>query len=212
VADGVNRATGIAPGYRADPYAITDVTSVVLPIATSTNALRAVGSPALLRTGALNVVAAESGGRVALLNAVRATGSLTEAKGVVFATREANRLGYELIDAPLTYRGNQGIDLPFFNPSTGRYAVFEAKGGFTQRSLSSLATDTNGFGQGSEMFIDSRLRRYLAFGDGRSNAIANDLRSAISTGRLDSFASFYASKSTYQLPLNGGTIRPATVR
>ncbi len=51
--DTANRATGIAPGYRADPYAITDFGSVVLPMAASANALRAAGSQALLRTGGL---------------------------------------------------------------------------------------------------------------------------------------------------------------
>ena len=82
------------------------------------------GAAKPLFRGGGKVVAEEiAGNREALRAAVGRAGNLSEAKGIVYANREANRLGYELIDAPLTYRGNQGIDLAYFNPESGRYEV-----------------------------------------------------------------------------------------
>ena len=51
--------------------------------------------------------------RAALLNSVRETGGVNEAKGVVHAFREMKGLGYSLEDVSLHYRGNQGLDLNF---------------------------------------------------------------------------------------------------
>jgi len=154
----------------------------------------------------------EASQRGLLLGRIREARTLTERKGIVFAVREADRLGFDLLDASLTYKGHQGIDLPFQNRITGNFATWEAKGGFTQRSLSSLSTDTRGFTQGSLNFIDTRLDRYLQFGDGTYNATALNLRHALASSQLESFASFYGSRRTYQLPLTGSTVRPAIPR
>jgi hypothetical protein len=82
--------------------------------------------------------------REALLNRVSETSSLSEAKGVVYATREMRRLGYELEDVSLHYRGSQGLDLVF--SKEGQYAIAEAKHG---QYLSSLETYAGGLRQGS---------------------------------------------------------------
>ena len=147
----------------------------------------------------------------ALLAAVRRTRSLSEAKGVVYASREADRLGFELIDTDLRYRGGHGIDLAFVNPDTGRYAVWEAKGGFTQRTLSALSTDRLDITQGSLRFIETRLQRYIRYGDGAHVDVARNLQGALDRGNIDSFVSLYGSRRTYQLPLDGSGIRPANL-
>jgi hypothetical protein len=149
--------------------------------------------------------------RETLKEIVQGARTLSERKGLVFAQREAQRIGFDRVLPSLTYRGNQGIDLAVQNTATGRYAVFEAKGGFTQKSLSSLTRDTRGIVQGSARFIDTRVRSYIRFGDGRSVAIARDLQAARRSSNIDSFASLYGSRRTYQLPLTGSGIRPATL-
>jgi hypothetical protein len=143
--------------------------------------------------------AAKYGGtlkRVALLDRVRESGSLSEAKGVVNAFREMRRLGYSLEDVSLQYRGNQGLDLVF--SKAGAYAVAEAKAG---ASMSLLKTYKGGVRQGSLDYNISRLERYLEHGDGKNNVLVNKLLDEASVGRLESFATFYRSRKTYELPL-----------
>jgi hypothetical protein len=113
--------------------------------------------------------------------------------------------------SPELHRGNQGLDLAFRGTGTnaGRFATFEAKGGFTQTGLSSLAKDTLGIRQGSQRFIETRLDRYGRFGDGANLTTARQLEAALLGGKLDSFASFYGGRSAYKLPLSGNAVRPA---
>lgn len=134
--------------------------------------------------------------RQALINRVAETGSLSEAKSVVNAFREMRRLGYELEDVSLHYRGNQGLDL-IFRPGS-QYAVAEAKAG---GSLSLLKTYSGGLRQGSGGYNISRLNRYLDFGDGTHDAYVNMLLGEARAGRLESFAAFYRSGNTFELPV-----------
>lgn len=105
------------------------------------------------------------------------------------------RLGYQLENASLKYRGNQGLDLVF--SSQGRYAVVEAKHG---SSLSSLKTYSGNLRQGSNNYNVSRLQRYLDFGDGKHDALVNQMLNEAAKGRLESFATFYRGGRTFQLP------------
>jgi hypothetical protein len=105
------------------------------------------------------------------------------------------RLGYRLEDVSLHYRGNQGIDLVFSQGQ--RFAVVEAKHG---ASMSLLETYQGGLRQGSLQYNISRLQRYLQFGDGTQNAVANQLLIEARAGRLDCFATFYRSKRIFELP------------
>lgn len=141
-----------------------------------------------------------------MLNRVRETGGLNEAKGVVHAFREMKRLGYSLEDVSLQYRGNQGLDLIFSN--AGRYAVTEAKAG---ASLSLLKTYKGGLRQGSLDYNISRLERYLDYGDGTHNGLVNKLLDEASMGRLESFGTFYGSRRIYELPMGWPSV-PAVVR
>jgi hypothetical protein len=141
-----------------------------------------------------------------LLNAVSETGSLREAMGVVHSFREMRRLGYQLENVSLHYRGPQGLDLIFSRGGT--FAVVEAKAG---GSLSSLRTYAGGLRQGSNGYNTSRLQRYLDFGDGTHDAFVNHLLSEAAAGRLESFAAFYRSGTIYELPLSWPTV-PAIPR
>jgi hypothetical protein len=128
------------------------------------------------------------------LNRVAETGSLSEAKGVVHAFREMKRIGYQLEDVSLAYRGRQGVDLVFSRGS--RHAVVEAKHG---PYLSSLKT-YSGLRQGSLQYNISRLQRYVQYGDGTHNTLANQLLREARTGQLDSFGAFYRSGRLLELP------------
>lgn len=119
--------------------------------------------------------------RQALLNQVSASGTLSEAKGVVHSFREMKRLGYELQDVSLHYRGNPGLDLIFHNGS--RYAVVEAKYG---KYLSPLKTYKGGLRQGSLDYNISRLERYIQYGDGTHNTLTNQLLNEAYSGQLES--------------------------
>jgi hypothetical protein len=149
--------------------------------------------------GGLESLAAKAGSasrRDILLARVSEAQSLSEAKGIVHATREMERLGYTLEDVSLHYKGNQGLDLVFSKGE--QWAVNEAKHG---GSLSKLET-YSGLRQGSNEYNISRLERYLQYGDGTHNAVANDLLNAAQAGKLESFASFYRKGATYELPMN----------
>lgn len=134
--------------------------------------------------------------RQTLLKLASATRSLSEAKGVVYATREMRRLGYELEDVSLHYRGNQGVDLVF--SKNGQYAIVEAK---HSQYLSSLQTYAGGLRQGSMDYNISRLERYLQHGDGVHNLFVNRLLDDVYVGQLESFVSLYRGRSTYELPM-----------
>ena len=220
VTGGVSRTYGditsgnpvrIERGVSSAGVAALNVASIVAPVglaARAGNVGTVVAITDVAKVGRYGTTAQ----RLALSNRVAEAGSLSEAKGIVFATREANRLGYDLVDASLAYRGRQGIDLVAQSRATGDYAVFEAKGGLSQTSLSALRT-YGGLTQGTEAYNLSRIARYLRNGDGSNDALALALgsQSRSATG-LDSFVSLYGSKTTYQLPSFGSAVRPATVR
>jgi len=65
-----------------------------------------------------------------------------------------------------------------------------------------LRTDTSGLRQGSIDYIESRLGRYLQYGNGYRTDLANRLLYELDMGRLKSFATFYDSRSIYELPRN----------
>ena len=146
------------------------------------------------------------GQRQALFNRIRETGSISEAKGVVHAFREMQRLGYSLEDVSLHYSGNKGLDLVFSR--AGRYAIVEAKHG---SYLSSLKT-WGGLRQGSGPYNVSRLQRYLRYGDGTHNVMVNTLRAEAAAGRLESFATFYRSGRIYELPTGWPRTAPPILR
>uniref|UniRef100_UPI0036F2CDB1 RHS repeat-associated core domain-containing protein n=1 Tax=Tautonia marina TaxID=2653855 RepID=UPI0036F2CDB1 len=141
--------------------------------------------------------------RQTVLNQARATGTLSEAKGVVNSFREMKRLGYELQDVSLRYRGNQGLDLIFHNGS--RHAVVEAKHG---KSLSLLKTDKGCLRQGSLDYNISRLERYIQYGDGTHNHLANQLLNEAYIGQLESFGTFYRSGRVLELPIGWPNVPP----
>jgi RHS repeat-associated protein len=135
--------------------------------------------------------------RQALLNHVRNAGSLSEAKGIVFTARQMQARGYQLLDANLTYRGRQGIDLVFRKGN--RYAVAEAKAGAGGGRFTRLATDRRGLQQGSRRWIEDRLSQYIETG-GIHSALAQRLLAEHGAGRLRSFAGFYGNRRLIQLP------------
>ena len=148
--------------------------------------------------GALEAGGAAEGvsARQVLLNRGSETRTLSEAKGVVYGTREMERLGYKLEDVSLSYGSGNGVDLAFSKGSG--YAILEAKhaGG-----LSRLATDVGGMRQGSNAYNISRLERYLDLGDGANDAFANTLLKQARSGNVESFTSSYRAGKTYELPL-----------
>lgn len=120
--------------------------------------------------------------RQALLTQVSEAGSLSEAKGIIYAFREMKTLGYRLEDVSLKYRGSQGVDLVF--SKQGQYAITEAK------HSGSL----------------SRVERYIQDGDGTQTALANRLLDQAYSGQLESFATLYRSRTTYELPIGWPTV------
>jgi RHS repeat-associated protein len=133
--------------------------------------------------------------RQALANLVSDATSLREAKGLVYGFREMRRLGYSLEDISLAYRGRQGVDAVY--SKGGQYAILESKAGSW---LSSLRT-YSGLRQGSMEYNQSRLQRYMRWGDGTNNQLAEVLLDEAGIGQLKSFASFYRSRRLYELPL-----------
>lgn len=185
-----------------------DAASALVPVR-GAGAIRGGGGGTAATIGSRTALDAAS--RTNLLAAVRQTGSLSEAKGLVYAQRGGMRLGYDTVLPSLSYRGSQGIDLALQSSASGRFAVFEAKGGFSQTSLSALSTDRRGITQGSARFIDTRLQRYIRYGNGANVGTATSLQGARLSSNIDSFASFYGSRRTYQLPLTGAGVRPAVI-
>lgn len=116
-------------------------------------------------------------------------------------------LGYQLENASLKYRGNQGLGLIF--SKDGQCAIVEAKHG---RNLSSLETYKGGLRQGSLEYNISRLGRYVRWGDGENLDLANNLLDAAYSGRLESFTTLYRGKSTYELPIGWPKNSPAIKR
>ena len=113
------------------------------------------------------------------------------------------RIGYQLENVSLHYRGNQGLDLIFRTANgelaivtTPTYAVVEAKHG---KGLESLSRDRKGRVQGSPEYNESRLLDYLQNGDGSHNAMALTLKKLAKSGLLKSYATFYMGKSIYEL-------------
>jgi hypothetical protein len=141
--------------------------------------------------------------RSILLDRVSESRTLSEAKGIVFATRAMQNRGFLLVDASLQYRGVQGIDLLF--KRTGYYAATEAKAG---ASLSLLRT-YSGLRQASAMYNVSRLQRCALYGDRQVMMIANDLIQ--NSFSLYSYATFYRSRLVFELPIGWPSI-PAILR
>lgn len=134
--------------------------------------------------------------RQALFNMASAAKTLAESKGVVYSTREMRRLGYELEDASLHYRGNQGVDLVFSKGE--KFAIVEAK---YSKYLSSLRKDKGGIRQGSLDYNISRLERYMQYGNGEHSDLAQKLVQHAARGQLESFTTLYKGRATYELPI-----------
>jgi YD repeat-containing protein len=168
-------------------------------------AVRAVAEEAEATTSAEAAASAVSGSdaqREALLHAVQDTRTLTEAKGVVYGFRRMQELGYDLIDQSFQYGGESGhgLDLVFQHSVSGEYAILEAKAG---EGLGSLTT-SNGLRQGSELYNQSRLERYIrAANDGLVDnpnpQLAQTILDAARQGDVASYASFYKGQKLYQL-------------
>lgn len=198
---GVSRGLGLgARGFNAVGGVASDLVSSALSPYSSglrlgSNGL-GLGEAAAARQAFLAERYGSPAQRDVLLNQIGEASTLSEAKGVVYAFREMKRLGFQLEDISLKYRGNQGLDLTFSKGS--QYAIVEAKHG---KYLSSLDTYAGGLRQGSVDYNISRLERYLQYGDGKNAAFANRLLTDAYSGKLDSFATFYRGRSIYELPL-----------
>ena len=113
------------------------------------------------------------------------------------------RIGYQLENVSLHYRGNQGLDLIFRTASgelaivtTPTYAVVEAKHG---KGLESLSKDKDGDTQGSPDYNKKGLDKYLRYGDGSQNKLVLHLRKLAKLGNLKSYAAFFSSNSLFEL-------------
>lgn len=137
--------------------------------------------------------------RAASTSARRRSNLFAEAKGTVFAAREANRLGYGHIEAFVQNRSGHGVDMIVSNRN-GRYAIFEAKGGVTQRSISSLSVDRRGLQQGTHAYNIDRLERVADSPGAQGQALAERILDAYETNpaSVRSYASFYGSRSTFR--------------
>ena len=117
------------------------------------------------------------------------------------------RIGYQLENVSLHYRGNQGLDLIFRTANgelaivtTPTYAVVEAKHG---KGLESLSTDRDGLVQGSLDYNRKRLEMYLEEGEDTHIVIAEKLLDLAEAGNLKSYATFYKGNSIYELSSEG---------
>lgn len=92
----------------------------------------------------------------------------------------------------------RGIDAVFQHASSKRYAVWEAKGGKWALDPGDLVVDTKGMVQLSDNFIESRLQRALrADPTGPNSGLIKTLQLEHEGGRLERFASFRGSRTTY---------------
>ena len=133
--------------------------------------------------------------RSALLNRVREARSLSEAKGIVYATRQMESRGFRLMDVSLGYGGGSGhgIDLVFAKGPD--FAVVEAKAG---TGLGRLKT-YSGIRQGSLAYNMDRLQQYIDR-DLPNRAFAEMLYDRAARGDLLSYATFYRGGKVYELP------------
>ena len=113
------------------------------------------------------------------------------------------RIGYQLENVSLHYRGNQGLDLIFRTASgelaivtTPTYAVVEAKHG---KGLESLSKDSLGRVQGSRDYNQNRLEEYIREGDDSHRNLAKKLHALFIAHKLKSYATFYGGNSIYEL-------------
>ncbi|MBB5039498.1 hypothetical protein [Prosthecobacter dejongeii] len=141
--------------------------------------------------------------RQALLNMVNRAQTHEEAQGIVHAFQQMKRIGYQLENVSLHYRGNQGLDLIFRTASgelalvtTPTYAAVEAKHG---KGLESLAVDTTGNMQGSLNYNQKRLESYLKEGDGSHKQLAKQLLDLQEDKKLESYAALKGSQSLWRL-------------
>jgi hypothetical protein len=112
----------------------------------------------------------------------------TEALGVLHMASHADRLGFTFM-GKLEYGAGNGIDGVFRN-SAGGIAIWSAKGGTSQRSMSALGSPTVGR-ELSDMWIDNALRRT------RGNTLNPIVQGAYDSGTLQRFATFRQSNTTY---------------
>lgn len=134
----------------------------------------------------------------ALDNALNLAGTARERRGIQAAYDMVNDLddGLELLDAPLHYRGNQGLDLVFRQQGSGLLYVVEAKHG---KSAGSLGVYAGRLRQGGQGYNKSRAIRYTMLGDGRHRMLARELVVGIDRGNVGSLASFYRSGRLFKL-------------
>ncbi|GLK50146.1 hypothetical protein GCM10017620_31200 [Brevundimonas intermedia] len=219
--DAVSRRWG-AEGPMGVFNAVSDITGVASTFIPGANAGRAGQAGRLIDglDGVSDVARAATYARgsaeraflLEQIRSVRGSGAnrLAEQRGIVFGHREASRLGYEPVLTSLHYKGTQGLDGLFVSAETGRFAIWEFKGGVSQTGLSSLKT-YRGQTQGSQGYIASRIGRYSQ-SSGADASLVVKLNEASELRRIDSFVSFSGSQRTYQLPVSGNTVRPGTPR
>ncbi len=146
--------------------------------------------------------------RQALLNMINRAQTHREAQGIVHAFQQMRRIGYDLENVSLHYRGNQGLDL-IFRTATGEialvnYAVVEAKHG---KGIESLSKDKRGRVQGSQDYNLDRLNQYLKTNDIAHAGIAGKLRKLARAGKLDSFVALHGSSSLWRLMPDGKRVK-----
>ncbi|MGQ7829974.1 LysM peptidoglycan-binding domain-containing protein [Altererythrobacter sp. Z27] len=122
-----------------------------------------------------------------------------EAKGIIYAARQAERLGYGKIEGFMPNASGHGVDM-IVSDGKGRYAVFEAKGGSTQKRPSVLSVDQAGNQQGTHAYNISRFERAAADVNNPQRALAEKMLNMYqeSPKSISSYATFYGSRRTYE--------------
>ncbi len=159
-----------------------------------TAAVGATVNAELAAAGLKNVSDAQ---RAILVAAVRDSGRLSEAKGVVYGFQRMREAGFELRPEMLKYGSNNGLDMIFQNTKTGEFAILEAKHG---EGLGSLKT-YSGLRQGSEGYNLDRLSKYIDAG-GEHVEFARQLRTSLIDGKVESYASFYRGDTLVKFDLS----------
>lgn len=121
-----------------------------------------------------------------------------EAAGIEFAYGEMRKLGNQLEDIDLRYRGHQGVDQIYSRiGSDTEFVIVENK---AAGGLNSLKTDQRGFRQGSESYNLDRVQNYLRLGDGQYNLEAEFLQRELLRGNVRSNATLMGSARVLEFP------------
>jgi hypothetical protein len=123
---------------------------------------------------------------------------LRELLGVAYAAREADRLGYRLVQANMNYNAaGHGLDMVFQHSTTGRYAIWEAKNGSTLASLGRAG----GKLQGTNEYNLLQLQRTVAAG-GPNAAFAQRLIPLVQANQVESWVTLRGSSTTVLMNRN----------